>query len=217
MAKLLAVLHTLPTVIAPEPGKPEVADEEHPIRKVTRQIAFEPSGWSAERRSKVAELFDGLAPTWHERVAATEHDAVLDALDRGGPFPDGPCLEVGSGTGAFTAELASCFEPVISLDLSGEMLRRASGLRVLADSAELPVPTGAAGTVVLVNMFLFPGEVDRVLRPGGALLWVSVLGDRTPIYLSAEDVQTALPGDWSGTAAQAGWGSWAVFRRPADS
>jgi SAM-dependent methyltransferase len=190
-----------------------VADDEHPIRQVTRQIAFEPGGWDADRRGKVAQLFDGLAPTWHEREAATEHDALLDALDRGGPYDDGPCLEVGSGTGAFTANLTGRFERVVSVDLSAEMLRRARGPRVLADSAELPFPSGAAGAVVLVNMFLFPGEVDRVLRPGGALVWVSVLGDATPIYLSAEDVDRALPGDWAGTAADAGWGSWAVFRR----
>jgi SAM-dependent methyltransferase len=208
------VLHRLPTIIPRPPERPQVADAEHPIRKVTRQIAFEPTGWDAERRAKLAELFDGLAPTWHERQAANEHDALLDALERGGPYPAGPCLEVGSGTGAFTAELSQRFEPVFSVDLSGEMLRRARGPRVLADSAELPVPTGSAAAVVLVNMFLFPHEIDRVLQPGGALVWVSVLGDATPIYLSAEDVDEALPGDWAGTAADAGWGSWAVFRKP---
>jgi hypothetical protein len=42
---------------------------------------------------------------------------------------------------------------------------------------------------------------------------VSSLGDRTPIYLPAEDVARALPGAWSGKAALAGWGSWCVLAR----
>ena len=207
------MLRRLPTIVPCSPGRPDTADESHPMRAVTRQIAFEPSGWTPERKAKVAELFDALASSWHTREAATEHDAVTDALDRGGPFAPGPCLELGSGTGAFTSRLRSALGTVVSVDLAAEMLRRGAGPRVQADSAALPFPDGAATTVVLINMFLFPAEVDRVLAPDGAVVWVSVLADRTPIYLSAEDVQQALPGDWAGAAADAGWGSWAVFRR----
>jgi hypothetical protein len=53
----------------------------------------------------------------------------------------------------------------------------------------------------------------RVLAPGGSLLWVNSLGDRTPIHLPAEDVEKALPGDWNGLAADAGWGTWCALRR----
>ena len=56
-------------------------------------------------------------------------------------------------------------------------------------------------------------EMWRVLAPGGALVWVSSLGDRTPIYLSAEEVEAALPGEWRGVASEAGWGSWCVTGR----
>ena len=38
-------------------------------------------------RRKVGELFDSLAPTWKERDGPERHASVLDALDRGGPFP----------------------------------------------------------------------------------------------------------------------------------
>ena len=62
-------------------------------------------------------------------------------------------------------------------------------------------------------MFLFPDEVDRVLANDGVLLWVSTLGDATPIYLPPEDVLRALPGAWDGIAADAGWGNWLVARR----
>lgn len=185
------------------------------MRKVTRDIAFEPGGWTPQRRAKVAALFDELAETWNQRDAANRREALVDALDRGGPF--GPtCLEVGSGTGAFTPDLLPAFESVVSVDLSAEMLRRAvqSGAPLVqADSAVLPFRAAAAATLVLVNMFLFPSEVDRVLAPDGALLWISNIGDATPIYLSAEDVERALPGEWDGVASEAGWGTWAVFRR----
>lgn len=210
------MLERLPTVVPFEPGRPELAGPDHPMRAVTRQIAFEPGGWTPQRRAKVAELFDGLAPEWHEKDVANRHDALLDALDRGGPFPAGPCIELGSGIGAFTGDLKPRFDLVLAVDVSAEMLRRAPAAlapRVLADSAALPFPDGAVGTAVLVNMFLFPAELDRVLAPDGAVVWVSALGDTTPIYLDAADVEAALPGEWSGKAAAAGWGTWAVFRR----
>jgi len=187
------------------------------MRKVTRQIAFEPGGWTAERREKVAALFDGLADTWHDRDVGSRHDALLDALDRGGPFAHpGPCLELGSGIGLFTGDLAARFNPVVAVDVSPEMLRRADPAlapRILGDSAGLPFPDHAAAVVVAVNMFLFPAEVDRVLGPGGALVFVSAIGDATPIYLPPEDIAAALPGEWEGVASEAGWGTWSVWRR----
>ena len=65
---------------------------------------------------------------------------------------------------------------------------------------------------MLINAFLFAGEVDRVLAPGGVVVWVSVVGADTPIYLSADDVGAALPGDWAGVWSEAANGTWAVLR-----
>ena len=62
-------------------------------------------------------------------------------------------------------------------------------------------------------MLLFPQEIDRVLRPGGTVLWVNTLGDQTPIHLPAADVLLALPGQWAGTTAHAGTGFWVTARR----
>ena len=50
------------------------------------------------------------------------------------------------------------------------------GHRVLADGARLPLADGAASAVVLVNCFLFPAEVDRVLGPDGVVVWVNSSG-----------------------------------------
>ncbi|HZQ28589.1 MAG TPA: class I SAM-dependent methyltransferase [Acidimicrobiales bacterium] len=187
------------------------------MRAVTRQIAFEPTGWTAKRRTKVADLFDSLAPTWHEREAIGRPDPLQDALDRGGPFARGSCLELGSGVGLMTPTLVGRFgdRALIAVDLAPEMLTRAPATtpRVLADSAQLPFPDRTIATIALVNMFLFPAEVDRLLRADGALIWVSTVGDATPIYLPPDDVLTAMPGAWQGVAADAGWGSWVVLRR----
>ena len=73
----------------------------------------------------------------------------------------------------------------------------------------------AAAAIVLINAFLFPAEVARVLAPGGAIVWVNSSGERTPIYLSPEDLLKALPGEWTGIASRAGEGHWCVLRRPA--
>ena len=47
----------------------------------------------------------------------------------------------------------------------------------------LPVADAPLDVVLMINMFLFPAEVDRVLPPGGHVVWVNTLGDQTPIHL----------------------------------
>ena len=184
------------------------------MRKVTRQVAFDPGGWTPERRDKVWALFDGEAENWHTRFAEGREAALLDALERGG-LADGTCVEIGCGIGATADKLAARFATLVAVDLATEMLRRtpAALKRVQADSADLPLCDGAADVVILENMLLFPHEVARVLVSDGALVWVNSLGAGTPIYLPAEDVALAMPGDWSGVASAAGWGTWCVLRR----
>ena len=205
-------------VLPPGGPEPEGAGEDHPMRRVTRQVAFEPGGWTPERRAKVAELFDDLAPEWHTRITDERLDVVVDALDRGS-IATGPgtvAVEVGSGTGFATPVLAARVGTVLAVDLALEMLRRAPagvGHRVLADAATLPVAAGRADAVVLVNALLFPAEIDRVLAPDGTVVWVSSLGPRTPIYLSVDEVVAALPGRWHAVCSSAGWATWCAARR----
>ena len=185
------------------------------MRKVTRQVAFEPDGWTPDRAAKVAGLFNGLAPEWHTRLGEGRDIPLRDALERGGVAGQW-CLEIGAGIGGTTPMLVERFALVLALDIAIEMLRLAPvdvGHRVLADATALPLPAGCADVILLENALLFPTEMDRVLAPDGALVWVNSLGDATPIHLSAEDVARALPGAWSGTAADAGWGTWCVLRR----
>ncbi|MGH0030146.1 MAG: class I SAM-dependent methyltransferase [Myxococcota bacterium] len=211
------MIEHLERIVPSPPDRPTVAGPDHPVRIATRDIATRADAWTPERAAGTALLFDGLAPEWDARGTAGKMEPLVDALERG-EVTGGLCVEVGSGTGAGTRQLGGRFDRVVAIDLSLEMLRRApEGLapRVQGDGAHLPLADGAVDVLVLVNAFLFPAEVDRVLAPGGALVWVSTLGDATPIYLSPEEVADALPGAWSGRSADAGWGRWTVLRRRA--
>jgi len=211
-----ARIRTLETAVPPQPDRPELAGPDHPMRKVTRQVAFEPDGWTKERAEKVTRLFDAMAAQWGERTSAERQDVLRDALARGELHGRSLCVEIGSGTGSSTQDLAAAYDTVVSIDLSREMLAHAPhgpGRRVQADAARLPLASGSADALVLVNALLFPSEMDRVLAPDGVLVWVNSLGDRTPIHLPASDVVEALPGEWLGVAADAGWGTWVTLRR----
>ena len=209
------MITTLPRVIDRMPDRPQVGSPAHPMRITTRRAAFEPDYWNASEAARVAAFFDTMAPEWDTRSGVGELMPLHDALARGGPFGT-RCLEIGAGTGNGTAILAAAFAQVIALDLSAGMLHHFHDVRadlVLADGAQLPFAADSMDAIVLVNAFLFPTELDRVLAPGGAIVWVNSLAEDTPIHLPAHDVVAALPGTWSATVSEAGWGSWAVVRR----
>lgn len=211
----------LPVLVdGPADGPPAGLSADHPMRRVTRQIAFEPGAWDAERRNQVTELFNGLAEDWSSRDVSGREAPILDALDRGlaaAPSADRRvALDVGGGNGINTRHLVPTFPNVITVDIAPEMLRLAadrSPRRVLADSASLPVADRAVDAVLLINAFLFPREVQRVLSPDGVVVWVNSRGVGTPIHLPAADVDRALPGEWTGVSSSAGWGTWSVHWR----
>jgi ubiquinone/menaquinone biosynthesis C-methylase UbiE len=187
------------------------------MRVMTRRAAgLQGPPWDAGARVEVAALFDGLAPEWHTRTSPERARVVDDAFERGGVGSGDTALELGSGTGAYTGVLAERFGRVVATDLSIEMLRLAAGEpghRMLADAHRLPLRDGSVDAAVLVNMLLFPDEVDRVLAPGGCVVWVNSSGEATPIHLMPDEVADALPGSWTGTWARAGTGLWTVLRR----
>jgi SAM-dependent methyltransferase len=206
----------LPRVIAEAPGQPDALPIVGEMQALTRSIAFD-GAWTPERKEQIASFFDAMAEGWRDRDAPERHDPVHDALARGGPYPDGWCVEVGSGTGNVTADFQRAFGDVVSLDISLEMLRLAPGTgpQIQSDASQLPLRSASAAVLALVNMFVFPAEIARVLTPDGVLLHVSTGADRTPIYLAPADVMQALPGEWQGITAPAGWGTWLTARRGA--
>ncbi len=214
---MVATIETLPRREIPGHHPSGSAGRDHPMRVMTRRAAgLEGPPWDLEARAEVGRLFDGLASEWHTRSSPARTAVVVDALERGMVGTGTTSLEVGSGIGAYSGLLAERFERPLACDLSIEMLRRAAaepGLRVRADACVLPLPDDSVDAVVLVNMLLFPSEVDRVLAPGGCVVWVNSSGESTPIHLLPDEVGTALPGAWRGVASRAGVGLWAVFRR----
>lgn len=209
-------IDTLPDAAGFVPADP-FAGPDHPIRIITREIALD-GKWDAEIRQRMAATFDRLAPDWSEdHVNPTKAAPVSDAVERGGlQLGNIRLLELGSGTGAGGKVLAPQVGQYVAFDLSAEMIRNDQAVhttQVRGDASVLPFVDDSFDVVMCINMFLFPQQVDRVLRTGGALLWVNTMGDQTPIHLPVSDVVKALPGDWNAVTANAGTGFWAVLTR----
>lgn len=186
---------------------------------MTRRIAgLEPGGWDTEAAAAVASLFDELAAEWHTRTSPGRTEIVRDALWRGLEpqlVSNDLCVEVGSGIGSYSTLLGEHFAEVLSVELSWGMLRRAPAhtRRIRGDGGRLPLRDRSTDAVVLINAFLFPDEVDRVLTAGGVLVWVNSSGEQTPIHLSTAEVESALPFPVDGVESRAGAGTWCVLRR----
>ena len=195
--------------------KPARFGSDHPMRTVTQQIGSG-DGWSSERASFVAGVFDELSVGWHEDHSNDLRMAPLeDALDRGDLGP-GRLVEIGCGTGAATERISARRPVAAALDLSPRMLALADPTVapfVRADAGALPLAAGSVDVMVVVNMFMFAASYDRVLAPEGQFVWISTMGDETPIYLPPEEVVDLLPGRWTATGSYAGTGLWLVARR----
>jgi SAM-dependent methyltransferase len=193
---------------------------DHPMRVATRRAAgLDADGWTRDLRDDVRRFFDDLAGEWDTRTSPQRTAIVRDAINRGfgriQPIGD-VAIEIGSGTGAYSALLAERFNTVLAVDLSLAMLRQAPrgpAQRMQADGSRLPIRDGVAAVVVLINALLFPREVERVLSARGVLLWVNSSGEQTPIYLPTDDLVRSLSGKWTGVASRAGVGQWCVLQR----
>ena len=107
-------------------------------------------------------------------------------------------VELGSGTGFGTPLLVERYGRVVAMDLSLEMLRHAdigAGRGRPGSQADALAPAaldGAVAALVLVNMLLFPGGGGAGRGPGGVVVWVNSLGERTPIHLPGRGRGSAM-------------------------
>lgn len=203
-----------PTTL-PEGDAPEDIGTGHPMREVTELVARDPSAWTPELAARVGGFFDDKADEWAAQ-RSDRSDVLADALDRGVVDLMSPVVELGAGTGAGTRVLAERSPYVVAGDLAGEMLARLPADladRVQLDGSRLPFAARSVGTLVCVNMLLFADEVRRVLAPGGSLVWVNSIGERTPIHLPAEVVAEAVGEGFEVVASRCSWGTWAVASR----
>ncbi len=205
--------------VNPSPVDPPTVSkaQQHPMRMVTHAAAAEVGAWSGDTPRQVQQTFDTLAGEWHTRHTPDRLEALDDAIGRGGPLPpNGLWVELGAGDGWASARVSTHAPTLVAVELSARMvaLSPADGVpRVQADAAALPLDDHSVTVAVLMNMLLFPTELDRVVAPGGKIVWLSSLGPATPIYLPPEQVVAALPGRWGGVAAQHGTATWAVLER----
>lgn len=211
------MIRTLERVVPADAGKPIRPGAQDNQRQVTA-LARDPSLWTPDRAAETVRQYDEYAPSWNADRGSYRPIPLADALARGGPWPAGPCIEVGSGTGILTPLLLDVWESVVCIDLTLAMLARARvGWRVNADASRLPLADNAAAVVVLGDAPLFAAEVSRVLAPGGAVIWSNALGHDAPFHVPTPVVLQALrdadTAQWDGVQSEAGWGSWAVFRR----
>lgn len=141
-----------------------------------------------EGRPLVAASYDGWfdAP-WGSYAFAVERRALLGAL---GPVAGLEVLDVGCGTGRFTAALEAAGAHVTGVDHDAGMLgiaaTRVGGPLIETDAHELPFPGSSFDLVTAVTLLEFAeragrviDELFRVTRPGGRVA-VAVLNPRSP-------------------------------------
>jgi ubiquinone/menaquinone biosynthesis C-methylase UbiE len=144
------------------------------------------------RLKRSRDYFEAVAGDW-ERVRKSYFDDHLASIAIEKLLPRNLTLaDVGCGTGSLTFELARFARKVIAVDLSKEMLRRASAAaeeRELdnvrfrhGDALDLPLDSrsvDAAFSVMVLHFLLQPeraiAELCRITRPGGSVILVDLV------------------------------------------
>jgi ubiquinone/menaquinone biosynthesis C-methylase UbiE len=129
--------------------------------------------------------YDGIAD-WYdaEFQPAPLESETWDMLTRLLGNANGSLLDIGCGTGSYSAALAERGWDVTGVDVSADMLRRAKarGVRtVQADASSLPFEDSSFDAAVSIftstdvdDLEAVVREVVRVLRPGAPLVHLSV-------------------------------------------
>ena len=171
-------------------------------RVTTNAVVRRPELWRLFR-GPMRLQFDRLAPIWDSMRRPDSLASFELALEQ---IEEAPrrALDVGTGTGAGAFAIArhSPQADVIGVDLAPGMLAEAGRLtppelagRVRfeqADSSRLPYDDHSFDLLSLANMIPFFDEIDRVLAPGGRVIFSFSGGAETPIWVPPERIRAEL-------------------------
>ena len=165
------------------------------MRHVTRDVVYK-NLWNSELAEEVKKLFDEKAGDWSTtRNIPTRGVPVLDALERG-EVHGKRVVDLGAGTGLATQLLVNNFESVVAVDISKEMLKNSvtpETSQVCADGYCLPFASNSVDVFLVMNMILFPNEIERCLKDEGVL--ASIVFDETTSGGSISLSDVVLSGD----------------------
>jgi len=148
-------------------------------------------------KSRIAESFSRAASSY-DSVAELQREVGAELLERLPNFSANRVMDLGSGTGWFTGQLAECYPSsrLISLDLAFGMLQYSRAQRpsprcdwLCADAEQLPLKDQSISLIYsslavqwCERPELLMSEIDRVLEPGGYCL-LATLGPDTLVEL----------------------------------
>jgi ubiquinone/menaquinone biosynthesis C-methylase UbiE len=170
-------------------------------RVATNQVVRRPGLWKLFR-GPMRRMFDQIAPVWDSDRDPQAFAPVEAALER--VSQPKRALDLGTGTGVVAFKVAQRFPKteVVGADLSPGMLieaRRkippelADRVRFDETDAErLPYADEWFDLVTLANMIPFFDELDRVVAPGGWVVFGWSVGAQTPIYVAPEVLRREL-------------------------
>jgi demethylmenaquinone methyltransferase/2-methoxy-6-polyprenyl-1,4-benzoquinol methylase len=165
-----------------------------PDRTALIPRADEPLPTGADKTASVQALFDTIAPRYDlvNRVMTFRMDVGWRrrAIDMLGLAPGATVVDLASGTGDLSAELAARGLVAVGADLSFGMLAAAPVPfpRVQADGVALPFPDGSLDGATcgfalrnFTDLEATLTELGRVVRPGGRMALLEVAEPPNPI------------------------------------
>lgn len=157
-------------------------------RRITNVVVRFPFLWPL-LRGRLTRIFDDVAPHW-DAMTSPERLVAFEAALEQVPGDPHAILDLGTGTGDGATALAERWPgaDVVGVDVSQEMIeearRKTPQLRFeVGDASRLVFPDGAFDLVAMNNAIPFFGELARVVRPGGHVVFAFSRGDETPIYV----------------------------------
>lgn len=204
---------------APSAPAPDLAADHHPSRRLLEQVITQPG--AADAWDELVGIYDQQAGIWTEWAEGVPDYVAPVAEGLRHCPPAAWAVEVCCGTGQATPLLAGFAPLLAAVDASLPMLAQGvggpnpvAGARpVAADVRALPFADGSVPLLAGLNAVPCVREFDRVLAPGGRLLWCTSFGPGTPLYVEPQRFADLLPGRWTGVTGRAGNGEWTVLHR----